>query len=121
MLIKNLWGKIHLFCGNHGEDETIEMTIHEGSDTMKTAFYSCPKYYPDNREKDERACVNHISVMDFEKMLNHISDEIGKGIKNGEEIDLKGYKWKDRYIEYKVIRFEEEYIGVLCLNKKSIK
>ena len=119
-MVKNLWKKIHLYCGNHKDDCSIEMKIHDGKDAGN-AFYSCPKYYPDNREPGEKACVNHISVNDFEKMLNHIMEILVKGAKDNEEIDLTGYKWKDRYIDYHVLKYSDECINILCLNKRSIK
>ena len=44
MILGN-WQNIKLICGNHGEDYSHEMIIHQGREGMST-FYSCPCYHP---------------------------------------------------------------------------
>lgn len=133
-MIINLWQKIRLFCGNHEEMEGKSyphMTPHAaaesetaramyGNSTMNM-FYSCPKYYPDGRDENEPACRNHISMKEFEGMLDKIASEIEKAQRNDTVTDLVGMRWKSKSgVEYRIIRSDDEHIDVVCLNPKSL-
>lgn len=129
-MIVNLWSKIHLICGNHDGKE-IMMVPHEAAssamsrslygNTSMNMFYSCPKYYPENREEGEPCCRNHISMKEFEGMLTHISDILENAQKSGGTMDLTGLKWKSKAgVEYTILRYTDTRIDVRCLNQKSL-
>ena len=110
------WENITLICGNHGEDESIEMVIHEGPHSL---FYSCPEYrsiYGNRHEK--KSCNNRLNLVDYTKMLDHmmglIYDEYGN------QNSIVGYVWKKNGVEYKVLKQEGDHIWVKMLNKKAI-
>ena len=82
-MITNLWSQIQLYCANH--EEPVHMVPHEAATSRisqslygntQNTFYSCPKYYPENRTDGEPACRNHISITEFERMLGHLSQLI---------------------------------------------
>lgn len=75
-MIKNLWKHITLTCGN-GHTEEVVMDLKQGPLSL---FYACPKYYPENRKEKERACANRLNLVDFEKMLDHMTEKIEKGM-----------------------------------------
>lgn len=114
-MITGSWARTKLLCGNHEID--VEMAIQEGG---KTLFYSCPKYYPEKREENESRCLNRISLRDFEKMLEHINDEIVNAEINNEIINLKHHKWKSGGIKYEIIEHTDEQIIVKMLNEKAL-
>ena len=92
-MIKNIWKNVDVVCGNHKDNHKIRLVPTQGKDSM---FYACPKYRQENRESDERACPNRITLKDYEAMINHISELIEK---NGGFINLaywEGYKGNSR-------------------------
>ena len=115
----NSWENVTLICGNHKDDETIEMQIKEvKGGRFDTAFYSCPEYrsiYGKDHEK--RSCNNRLTVTDFEKMLNYIMTESDDGVNT---INLTGHKWTMNGIDFEVIEQEGIRFKVKMLNKKAI-
>lgn len=130
-MIINLWSKIHLICGNHGDSNEEIMAPHEAasSNTARSLygnaamnmFYSCPKYYPDNREEGEPCCRNHISMKEFEGMLAYLSNTLETAQKTGTTMNLSGLTWKSKAgVEYTVLRHTDTRIDVKCLNRKAL-
>lgn len=119
-MIRNIWGKVRIFCGNHGEDATIKMKGHEGAEDLDM-FYSCPKYYPENREEGEHPCGNRLSISDYEQCVQHISDMLEQAEENGAVINLTGHRWADKKrTTFCVIRHTPNHIDVLVLNKQAL-
>ncbi len=112
------WQKICPVCGNH-KGEHIEMIINEGPHSM---FYSCPKYYPENRTEDERACANRINLIEYQKMVEKLNDMIADAACNGGKIDLTNYTWTEKGIQYKVVSHntKTDTLTVEILNKKAL-
>lgn len=132
-MITNLWERVHLLCGNHNAEDAKDlphMTPHKAADSATSRglygnnmkmFYACPKYYPSEREEGEPACRNHISMKEFENMLDVISKEIEKANRNDMMVDLVGMKWKSKAgTEFRVVRYGEDRVDVVCVNKKSL-
>lgn len=66
MILGN-WQNIKLICGNHGEDYSHEMIIHQGREGMST-FYSCPCYQSLlQKEITNKSCNNRLNIVDYEK------------------------------------------------------
>lgn len=117
-MIQNLWQNISIYCGNHKNEEPVEMNVQTGPMSL---FYACPKYYPGNRGEKEKACPNRINFVDFEKFVNHISEIIEEAMKNFETPGIDGYVWQYKSITFKVISYKENKIKVEILNKKALK
>lgn len=113
--IKNIWKEIEVYCGN-GHNELVKMEIQQGPHSL---FYACPKYHPENRTKDERACANRINLIDYEKMINHISDILIEAEMNDVVENLTGHSWSANGIDFKIIS-DDDKIRVLMLSKKSL-
>lgn len=126
----NLWTRIKLVCGNHGGGDIPLMAPHAPAESstsrglygiQTSMFYACPKYYPENREEGEPCCRNHISIKEYEGILDHLEKEMGKIEASGGTIDLVGEKWKSKAgVEYKVVRQTRDHIYVSCLNRKAV-
>ena len=127
-MIVNLWNKITLLCANH--DYPVKMRPHDPGTGLLTAqlygaqtnmFYSCPKYYEENRKEGETLCRNHISMKEFENLLNYISKEIETAEEDGGQIDLSGDVWKSKNgTVFKIVSHTEDEIVVSCLNERSL-
>ena len=116
-MIKGSWQNIRLVCGNHGNDYSHEMIIHQGREGMST-FYSCPCYRNIlNKEINGRSCNNRLNIIDYQNMLDTIMNE--RYDDNGNETSLLGYKWSKKGIDYSIIN-EDKKITVVMLNKKAI-
>jgi ribosomal protein L15 len=94
------------------------MEIQEGPSSL---FYACPKYKMENREPDERACSNRLSLEDYTKMLEHLHKLIIESEANDEKIDLTNYTWKDRKgTEYKVLSQQGNKLKIQVYNKRAL-
>ncbi len=117
-MIKGLWNRVEVVCGCHDKvNETPLMTLKAGHRSM---FYTCPKYYPDARDKSEIACINHVTENDFEKILEHISAEAEDQMVFGQSISLKGLKFKIKMIDIEVLEYNPDKIVIKVKNKKAL-
>ncbi len=116
-MVLNQWNKIRLICGNHGDDYTNEMEIHDGKIGM-TPFYNCPKYISIYAKKGGKSCNNRLSVVDFERMLEYVTDE--KFTDDGDVVSVVGLKWTAKGVDFKVISEDDGYITIVMTNRKAI-
>lgn len=121
-MILNLGKMVHVYCGNHGDDNSVELMSHEGAPGMDM-FYSCPKYYDENRKPGERACSNRLTIPEYERMLNHISEILESVESAGNSIDLTNHTWKDkvRGYEFKILKHNKSRINVSVKNVRAIR
>ncbi len=124
-MIKNIWSKISIYCGNH--DHPVKMEPHEPSTYSKwsggnnSMFYSCPKYYPDNRIEGEKPCFNHLSMAEYEDMVMHISGLIEEAGLDS-QVDLTGLKWINKKgTEFEIMEQDMDHIRVKFINNRAIK
>ena len=116
-MITGSWNDITLVCC-HRHPEPIPMVIQEGPSSL---FYACPKYHPENRAEDERACNNRLSLEDYTKMLSHLHDLIINAEMRDEKIILTYYTWKDRKgTQYKVLKQDGDKLTIEVYNKRAI-
>lgn len=115
MMIKNLWKNVKIYCGRH--EELVELVPNEKGSTL---FYSCPKYYSMNREPNEKACANRISMMDYQMIVEHLGDVISMAEQNQEMINLTGHRWKKKNIRCEVVDHENGEYKVKVINTKSL-
>ena len=115
MMIKNLWKNVKIYCGKH--KELVELVPNEKGSTL---FYFCPKYYSMNREPNEKACVNRISMMDYQMIVEHLGDVISMAEQNQEMINLTGYRWKKKNIRCEIANVEDGIYYVKAINAKAV-
>ena len=129
-MIKGLWSKVRLVCGNHSDESKIIMNPHEAAKSAISKalygsssgmFYSCPKYYPENRSENEPCCRNHISVKEFEDMIGFIANKVSEYESMGGTFELVGLTWKSRSgVEYTVVKQTDTHIDIKCVNEKAL-
>lgn len=112
----NTWQNFTIICGNHKDDHSNEMTLHEGPHSL---FYSCPKYQSIYKHLPDKSCNNRLSLDDYERMITHLN--IKSTTKTGiEDLCLQGYRFSDRGIDYEVLKHEDGQFVVSVLNKKAM-
>ncbi len=118
-MIKNFWKQIEVVCGNHGEDKTVKMSWKQGHRSM---FYSCPKYYPDARVEGERACRNNVSVEDFEKIVDILSNEISTMMREGNpKPNLTNYAFNLKMIDVHILSHQDDSIVLMVKNRRALQ
>lgn len=115
-MIKNIWNTIEVYC-NHRHEKPVKMEIQEGTHSL---FYACPKYHAENRLDNEPTCPNRINLIDYEAMIDHISEILESSELNGEVTNLTNYCWVSKAIEFKVFEHTDK-IKLIMLNKKAVK
>jgi len=118
-MIKNLCDLIEVHCDN-GHQEPIPFYMKDGSDMNKDSFYACPKYYPENRTYDERACNNNLTITDYLKMVSHIDKVITEAELNDQKLNLTNMKFKIGMVQYQIMEHTVKKIKVAVLNKRAI-
>lgn len=113
--ISNSWDKIIPLCPCHAGQRVV-MTIQNGPSSL---FYACPKYYPGNRTKEENACFNRINLIEYEKMVNKLMDQIARAELEMGSVYLTGFTWKEKGILYRVVSHEGDRIEVEIKNTKT--
>ncbi len=120
-MVKNIWSSIRLFCGNHEDNHSIEMIPHEGADGLDM-FYSCPKYYPENRSAEERPCGNRINLVEYQAAVEHISEVLEEAQLDGGTVNLRGHKWKNKKgIRFEVINHSMNHIDISFVNERALR
>ena len=118
-MIKNFCDMLEIYCG-HGHSEQIPMYMKEGAGYGRDSFYACPKYYPENRTPDERACNNNLTITDYLKMVDFLDKKLSNAELNDEKINLKNFKFKIGQVEYTVIDHTSRKIKISVVNRKAI-
>lgn len=121
-MIKNLWKNTKFVCMCH--DPVVKFQYQQGHAEINqnaSMFYSCPKYYPENRDKIERACSNRLNFNDAEAIINKVSDIIETDIRNNKFINYEGYKFKHKTIECKILHYSEDKLTIGIINKKAMR
>lgn len=116
MVIKNIWSKISIYCGCHAEP--VEMIANAKGSTL---FYSCPKYYGQNRRPGEHACANRIKLDDYQEAVEHLCGRIAENDADNSVEDLTGYRWSKRGISFQVIKYTDDDIRIAIINKPALR
>lgn len=118
-MIKNLCDLIDVYCDN-GHKEPIHFYMKDGTDMNKDSFFACPKYYPNNRNSDERACNNNLTITDYLKMVDYIDKTITEAELNDEKTNLTNLQFKIGMVQYRVKSHTDRKIKIAVLNKRAI-
>ncbi len=73
--ITNFCNKISLFCINH--DEPIPMQVISNTELIKTPFYACNNYLPE--DKSVKPCFNRLNLDDYLGIVEKFVDIINSG------------------------------------------
>lgn len=116
-MLKGAWKYVKVICGNHGDNNEIDMEIQQGPHSL---FYACPHYSAENRAEGEPPCLNRINLIEYENMLSTLAGVMVEAEENGQIFNLKNYRWEKKGISYQVLSHTEEVLIVKVLNKKAL-
>lgn len=116
-MIKNLWNRVQFYC-IHNHEVPVPFRVQEGP---SSPFYACPKYFPDNREPDERPCGNRVNLIDAESIVMKLGDYIEESEMNGEVANFTNFCFDYKGIEVKVLKYTDSHIDLGIVNKKALK
>ena len=116
-MIKNLWKDTKFYC-SHRHEHPIEMSYNQGPHSL---FYSCPKYYPENRGPDEPACPMRLNMVDAEGLLEKLSEYIEKDMEQDRIRDYTNLEFDYKQIHVKVLKYHDGKFKLYIYNKKAIK
>ena len=105
-MINNLWKDTKIYCGCH--DELVEMMLTPSKSGYE---YTC--------QNKECGCKNFISLKDFEKMIDCLSDKLCTAEADGDVLNLTNYTWKNKFLTFKIIEHSNLY-KIEVLNRKAI-
>ena len=115
--IVNNWQNIRFVCcRNHKTPQEMKLLS-----SPKAIFYACPKYFPDNRDKDEPACVNSIFMNDAEKAVKKINDMLGSAAMEDNELNLENVKFTIDNVDYHVIKDDNGKLDISVNNRKVVR
>ena len=117
-MITGMWKNIRLVCGNPAHCSLETMFLRQ---TPEDVFYACPKYNPENREANEKPCMNRISIYETEKMLDLLSDKIQREEENHGSFFAANYRFETRTAKYLVLRHTPDELVIQVLNKRALK
>lgn len=121
-MITDMWKSVCFVCGNKSHETEQEMYVRTSVDSIRQiedVFYACPKYKPENREKGEKPCLNHISVAECEKILNQLADIIIEGEENDTVVNLANRVFETKTTRYKVLSHNANGIKISVLNLRT--
>lgn len=117
-MITNIWDKLVLVCGNHPGDTEEQMWIHEGV-PGKSPFYSCPRYVSVLRREGTKSCNNRFSINEMQQLIKKL-EELTKDTVSPYSVNLTGYKWTEKGIDYEVLKHSSEEIRISVLNRRAM-
>ena len=111
-MITSLWNKTEVYCAHHEEPQIMDLANSRG-----IIYYACREGFPENKKDNSSLCKNTLSLKDFEKMLDYISDIMLKAELNNEVPNLKNDKFSIGHYEYRIFEHNDK-IKVSVKNKK---
>ena len=94
--IQNFCDNITIWCLNH--DEPLPMSVISNTELIKTPFYACERYVPD--DSGRKACSNRLNLDDYLGIMDKFMDII---IDNGEFMaDFTNYEFTYRGTRQKI-------------------
>ena len=108
-LITGFWKTVNFYCKNHPEHP---MVLRQGA---YSAYYGCEHEFD-----DKEPCHNRLNVIDAEKALQKLMDNITGAALMDDMPDLTNYKFSKNGIDYKVINHDtySDSISLLVDNQK---
>ncbi len=74
--VVGVWDKISLYCMNHKQPRLMKLVSN--MEMIKTPFYGCTKYFPDEKEESEPPCPNRLNIDDYQGIVLAFSDIVAE-------------------------------------------
>ena len=113
--VKNIWGNIEIVCMNH--DQYKKMKVVQNTELIKTAFFACEDYYPDDNEKAHPYCANRLNTDDYQGIVYELSSLIAKDPYADYSHYHFFYKGGRQRIEVRVLKYAPDRIKLGIKNR----
>lgn len=111
-----LWSRVSIYCMNH--EEPVKMEIASNTEQIKTPFYACKQYFPENQDKEHPPCPNRLNLDDYQGLVLKFCETVSKG---GFMTDFTNYgfdyKGTRQKISVKVLKYTDKEIRLGILNR----
>lgn len=113
--IEGIWNKITVYCMNH--DKPVRMLIAKNTELIKTPFYACEQYFPENQDEEHLPCPNRLNLDDYQGLVFKFLDIISKEEPTTNFLNYSfTYKGTRQKISVKVLRYDDKEIRLGILN-----
>ena len=114
-IMSGLWGKVKVYCMNH--DEPVEMVIASNTEVIKTPFYACKQYFPENQDEEHAPCSNRLNLDDYQGIIMKFFDVVAEGGPTQDYTNYKfTYKGARQKISVKILKYGKSEIKLGILN-----
>ena len=111
-----IWNKITVYCTNH--DKPVKMEIAENMELIKTPFYACRYYFPENEDEGHHHCPNRLNLDDYQGLVLKFLDIISQGDIGTNYTNYKfDYKGTRQKISVKVLLYSDKEIRLGIKNR----
>lgn len=115
----NIWGRISIYCLNH--DRPKKMSIAENTELIKTPFYACKYYFPENQDAEHSYCPNRLNLDDYQGIVLKFIEKISEGELMTDYTNYSfEYRGARQKIFVKVLRYSEDEIRLGIRNRSVL-
>ncbi len=115
----NLWNRVTVYCDNH--DKPVKMSIAENLEKIKTPFYACKHYFPENQDAEHPYCPNRLNLDDYQGLVLKFLDVVSNGEMMADytnySFDYKGTRQK---ISVRVVKYTDNEIRLAIRNRSVL-
>ena len=111
----NLWNRITVYCLNH--EKPKPMSIASNTEKIKTPFYACKYYFPENQDEEHSYCPNRLNLDDYQGLVMRFLDVVNEDIMANYTNYSFEYKGARQKIFVKVLVYNDNEIRLGILNR----
>lgn len=115
-----LWNRVTVYCLNH--EEPVEMVIVSNTEHIKTPFYACKQYFPENQNETHPPCFNRLNLDDYQGLVLKFCDMVSK---EGPLINYTNYRFDYKgtrqKISVQVLKYSDKEVRLGILNRTVLK
>lgn len=111
-----VWNRVKIYCINH--DIPIPMKIASNTEKIKTPFYACNNYFPENQDDSHPPCPNRLNLDDYQGLVLKFCSIVAE---NNVATDLTNYTFDYRGVRQKisvrVLKYTDDEIRLGIINR----
>ena len=115
----NLWNRVTVYCLNH--DKPKKMSIAENTELIKTPFYACKYYFPENQDDEHPYCPNRLNLDDYQGLVLKFIETVSNGPFMADYTNYTfEYKGARHKIHVEVLLYSEDEIRLGIRNRSVL-
>ncbi len=113
--IVNLWDRVKICCLNH--ERPKKMMIASNTEKIKTPFYACKYYFPENQDDEHLYCPNRLNLDDYQNLVLKFIDIVSEDPMANYTNFTFDYKGARQKISVKVVNYSDDEIKLGIMNR----